>query len=85
MDTHESNCHPSAVVDISPRSELERLMQSGQSVATTSQTANILKLRTQTLHKWACYQNGAIQPVRIGGALRWRLSDIAALIAGGAK
>lgn len=65
--------------------ELENLIANGHSVTTTNQAAKFLDFKPQTLHKWACYQNGAIQPVRIGGALRWRLSDIAALIAGGTK
>lgn len=65
--------------------ELEQLIANGHSVTNTNQAAKFLNFKPQTLHKWACYQNGAIQPVRIGGALRWRLSDIAALIAGGAK
>jgi hypothetical protein len=84
MKTHESN---STVVaqNLPIRTELERLIQSGQSLATTAQAANILKINQQTLFKWACYQNGAIQPVRVGRALRWRLSDIAAIVAGGAK
>lgn len=85
MLRHESNHAWPDAQNIPLRTELERLIQSGQSVATTSQAANILKIKTQTLHKWACYENGALKPVRIGGALRWRLSDIAALIAGGAK
>jgi len=82
MQIHESNHAWPDAQNIPLRTELERLIQSGQSVATTSQTANILKIKTQTLHKWACYENGALKPVRIGGALRWRLSDIAALIGG---
>ena len=62
--------------------ELERLIAAGSSLATTNQAANYLNIKSQTLHKWACYQNGAIQPVRVGRALRWRLSDIAAIVAG---
>jgi len=62
--------------------ELERLIANGHSLATTNQAAKFLEIKPQTLHKWACYEKGALKPVRIGGALRWRLSDIAALIAG---
>ncbi|MDE2421635.1 MAG: helix-turn-helix domain-containing protein [Gammaproteobacteria bacterium] len=61
------------------------MIATGQSLATTNQAANYLNIKPQTLHKWACYECGALQPVRVGRALRWRLSDIAALIAGGAK
>jgi len=73
-----SNIHPL----IATPTELERLIANGHSLATTNQAANYLNIKPQTLHKWACYDNGALKPVRIGGALRWRLTDIAALIAG---
>lgn len=65
--------------------ELERLIAAGHSVTTTNQAAKFLEIKPQTLHKWACYQTGWLQPVRVGSRLRWRLTDIATLIAGGAK
>lgn len=65
--------------------ELERLIANGHLLATTNQAANYLNIKPQTLHKWACYQSGWLQPVRVGSRLRWRLTDIAALIAGDAK
>jgi len=65
--------------------ELEKLIANGHELATTKQAANYLNIKPQTLHKWACYQTGWLKPVRVGTCLRWRLTDIAALIAGGAK
>ena len=54
----------------------------GRALATTDEAASILNIKSQTMYKWACYQSGPIQPVRIGGALRWKFSDIEKLIGG---
>jgi hypothetical protein len=50
----------------------------------TTEAAQALHIKAQTLRLWACRQRGPIAPVRIGGRLRWRVSDIEALINGGA-
>jgi len=62
---------------------LDQLIASGRTVVSTSEMVQLLEIKSQTAYKWACYENGPIQPVRIGKTLRWRVSDIAALIQGG--
>lgn len=44
--------------------------------ATTAAAANFLSFKSQTLRAWASQQRGPIQPVRIGGRLRWRWADL---------
>ncbi|MDR6631013.1 putative DNA-binding transcriptional regulator AlpA [Acinetobacter lwoffii] len=48
----------------------------GRLLVSTSEAAFLLKLRDQTLRKWAMDGSGPIQPLKIGNRLRWRLSDI---------
>lgn len=55
----------------------------GRDVLPTKEAAPAINRKTQTLHKWACLENGPIRPVRINGRLGWRVSDIAALLIGG--
>jgi hypothetical protein len=52
---------------------------------TTEEAAVALALKPQTLLKWACKENGPIRPVRVGRRLAWRVADVRALLAGGAK
>jgi len=63
--------------------QLDQLIASHRTMVSTSEMVQLLEIKSQTAYKWACYQNGPIQPVRIGKSLRWRVSDIAALIQGG--
>ncbi|MDY6536605.1 helix-turn-helix domain-containing protein [Acinetobacter faecalis] len=42
----------------------------------TNEAAQILKLKPQTLRKWAMDNSGPLKPIKIGNRLRWRLSDI---------
>lgn len=48
----------------------------------TAEAAHLLLRRAQTLRKWSCQESGPISPVRVGGRLLWRRSDIEALLAG---
>ena len=48
-------------------------------VLSTTQAADLLALRPQTLRRWACYGCGPIRPVKIGGGLRWRYEDLQSL------
>lgn len=50
----------------------------------TDQAAYYLNRKSQTLRAWACLENGAMRPVRINGRLAWKVSDIRALLNGGA-
>ncbi|TDG02094.1 DNA-binding protein [Paraburkholderia guartelaensis] len=52
---------------------------------TTDEAAVALGLKPQTLHKWACLENGPIRPVRVGRRLAWSAADVRALLAGGTK
>ncbi len=51
----------------------------------TALAAKALGRQPQTLRKWACYENGPIRPIRINGRLAWLVSDLDALLNGGAK
>ncbi|MFM0300398.1 DNA-binding protein [Paraburkholderia sediminicola] len=54
-------------------------------VLPTDEAAEAINRKPQTLRKWACLENGPIRPVRINGRLAWRVSDLHALLTGGAK
>lgn len=49
-------------------------------ILSTAQAARLLVRQPQTLRKWACYQNGPIQPIRINGRLAWRTADLNKLL-----
>lgn len=50
----------------------------------TDAAAYYLNRKSQTLRQWACFENGAIRPVRINGRLAWKVADIRTLLNGGA-
>lgn len=50
---------------------------------TTAEAAFHLNRKVQTLRTWACFENGAIRPVRINGRLAWKVADIRTLLNGG--
>lgn len=54
-------------------------------VLSTGEAAPFINRKGQTLRKWACTGTGPIQPVRIHGRLHWKVSDLRALLDGGAK
>lgn len=54
-------------------------------VLTTDEAAAALNRKPQTLRKWAHLENGPLRPIRINGRLAWRVSDLHALLEGGAK
>jgi len=49
----------------------------------TKEASHHLNRKCQTLRAWACFENGAIRPVRINGRLAWNVADIKALLSGG--
>lgn len=53
-------------------------------VVPTDKAAAAINRAPQTLRKWACLENGPIRPVRINGRLAWSVSDLQALLSGGA-
>jgi hypothetical protein len=54
-------------------------------VVPTSQAAQIINRRPQTLRRWACLEDGPIRPLRINGRLAWLVTDLYALLSGGVK
>jgi hypothetical protein len=56
----------------------------GRDVLPTNDAAPAINRAPQTLRKWACFETGPIRPVRINGRLAWRVSDLMALLSGGA-
>jgi hypothetical protein len=53
-------------------------------VLPTDEAAAAINRAPQTLRKWACLENGPIRPIRINGRLAWKISDLQALLNGGA-
>ncbi|WP_426177387.1 hypothetical protein [Massilia sp. TWR1-2-2] len=47
----------------------------------TSQAAEWLNRKPQTLRAWACHENGPLRPIRINGRLGWAVADIRRLLA----
>lgn len=46
----------------------------------TNAAAHYLNRRPHTLRCWAIYQNGAVNPRRVGGRLHWAVADIRAAL-----
>ena len=66
-----------------PAIDLSQLReQTGITLLVTNEAAALLRLRPQTMRRWACDGSGPIKPRRIAGRLRWPLADIKALLAG---
>lgn len=42
----------------------------------TASAAFYLNRKQQTLRAWATYQNGPVNPIRVGGRLAWKTSDL---------
>ncbi len=61
------------------------LIANGRDVLPTKEAAPAINRAPQTLRKWACHQNGPIQPIKINGRLAWRVCDLLKLLSGGTK
>lgn len=46
----------------------------------TAEAAAHLNRKEQTLLRWACYGEGPIQPLRVGGRLAWPVARIRELL-----
>lgn len=46
----------------------------------TRQAAFYLNRETQTLRRWACFENGPIRPLRVHSRLFWPVQDIRRLL-----
>ena len=57
----------------------------GRDTLPTTEAGRAINRAPQTLRKWACLENGPIRPIRINGRLAWKVSDLQALLSGGAE
>lgn len=48
----------------------------------TGEAAYHLNRKKQTLHIWACKENGPIRPTRVNGRLVWLVADIKRVLNG---
>ena len=42
----------------------------------TATAAYYLNRKQKTLRAWATYQNGPVNPIRVGGRLAWKTADL---------
>jgi len=52
------------------------LEQETRTALSTREAARHLNRKMQTLHIWACKENGPIRPVRVNGRLAWPVADL---------
>lgn len=69
----QQNATPTAVIP---------LEQETRTALTTREAAHHLNRKIQTLHVWACREEGPIRPVRVNGRLAWRVADIRRVLNG---
>lgn len=48
---------------------------------TTQEAAYYLNRAAQTLRMWACFETGAIRPIRVYGRLAWPVAEIRRVLA----
>lgn len=58
------------------------LDQETRTTLTTSEAAYHLNRKPQTLRVWACFGNGAVQPIRINGRLAWPVAELRRVLGG---
>lgn len=58
------------------------LDQESRTALPTREAAHHLNRKMQTLHIWACKENGPIRPTRINGRLAWLVADIKRVLNG---
>lgn len=46
----------------------------------TEAAAYYLNRKPQTCRAWACFENGPLRPLRIGGRLAWKTADLRRLL-----
>jgi hypothetical protein len=68
---------PVLAPDLQPaRQQQPEIDAESRTHVTTSVAARWLNRQPQTLRKWACHNNGPLQPVRINGRLAWAVAEI---------
>ena len=57
---------------------LRKYISMGMAILKTSQAADVLGLKPQTLRKWACKHKcpSGLKPLRIGKHLGWRIDEL---------
>lgn len=58
------------------RKQFAPLDQVTRTHVTTEEAAFYLNRAAQTLRMWACFETGAIRPIRIYGRLGWPVAEI---------
>ncbi len=58
------------------------LDQEHRTALPTREAAYHLNRKMQTMHIWACKENGPIRPTRINGRLAWLVTDIKRVLSG---
>lgn len=58
------------------------LDQEHRTALPTREAAYHLNRKMQTMHIWACKENGPIRPTRINGRLAWLVADIKRVLSG---
>jgi len=72
-DTHQATGTIAASAGLASFPALD---QETRPTVTTEQAAYYLSRKPRTLRVWACYDNGPLQPRRVGGRLAWPMADI---------
>lgn len=75
VDTHNRMLSDLELNQLRERTNLEAFL-------TTVEAASVLRLRPQTLRRWASDGSGPLKPRRFAGRLRWSLSELKQICAG---
>lgn len=59
---------------------IQPLVLETRTALSTPEAARHLNRLAQTLHIWACKENGPLRPIRVHGRLQWKTADIRALL-----
>lgn len=62
------------------KTDLPALADEDRPAVDTAAAAHYLNRRPQTLRKWAAYQTGPVNPIRINGRLAWPVKELRCLL-----
>ncbi len=65
---------------MSKKTDLPALADENRPAVDTAAAAHYLNRRPQTLRKWAAYQTGPVNPIRINGRLAWPVRELRRLL-----
>ena len=66
-------CQPAATM---PAMENRTHDKFSHELLLTSEAAQLLRVRPQSMRRWSCYGIGPLQSVKVNGRLLWRRADI---------